>query len=154
MLFVSSVYSVILPNLIQYLVTLLFQVIVLKTLEAINVMVKYSGDFLRKRMTTEFLPSAVHFLDTNSKIFTKDRSKFTQLHRVQQKLLSYLGDIVPTLEVSKEVFCDVATVCARYINCRLHEAIQEVCYRFINAVSVYCTTAIWFQCEFAISFTI
>lgn len=119
------------------------QVIVLKTLEAINVMVKYSGDFLRKRMTTEFLPSAVHFLDTNSKIFTKDRSKFTQLHRVQQKLLSYLGDIVPTLEVSKEVFCDVATVCARYINCRLHEAIQEVALQTLRKFYCYRPAVIW-----------
>ena len=65
---------------------------------------------------------------------------FTQLHKVQRKLITFLGDVVPTLDLLKDIFCNIATVCMLYLNCRLHQSVQEVNIRLYTFIIYKCTS--------------
>lgn len=100
--------------------------IVLKALDVVCCMVTHSGDFLRKRLSTEFIPFAINFLKTRQGSFTKSKSQYTQVHRVINKLISFLSDVLQHLDISTKQFCEVATACLPYLNCVLHETVKSV----------------------------
>jgi len=107
---------------------------VLKTLDVVSCMVTHSGDFLRKRLSTEFLPIALQFLQDHKTSFSKNKSRFTQLHKVLNKLMVFLGEVLVELDVRLKDFCDVASLCSKYLNCHLHQSVQKVqkgfCFTF------------------------
>ena len=94
-------------------------------------MVEHSADFLRKRLSTEFIPFAMKFLKTNQSTFIKSKSQYSQVHKVLNKLISFLGDILPHLDVERKQFCDVVTVCLPYLSCNLHQSVQNVSFFYI-----------------------
>ena len=108
------------------------QVVVLKCLDVVTHMVKHSGDFLRKRLTTEFLPGAVDFLKEHRVTFSKNQSRFTQVHKALNRLVSFLGDVLIDLDVGLKEFCEVTNSCIHFTNCRLHQSVQKV-RNFIDA---------------------
>ena len=98
-------------------------------------MIQHSGDFMRKRISTDFLPYAIQFLKDNHKKFTKVKSMFTRRHKVQRKLITFLGNVVPTLDLKKDMFSDISDVCSLYLSCHLHSSIQEVGSLFLFSPS-------------------
>ena len=102
--------------------------VVLKTLDVVSCMVKHSGDFLRKRLSTEFLPIALQFLRDHATSFSKNKSRFTQLHKVLNKLIVFMGNVLVELDVGLKDFCNIASLCSNYLSCQLHESVQVVSF--------------------------
>nr|XP_047134781.1 TELO2-interacting protein 1 homolog isoform X2 [Hydra vulgaris] len=100
-------------------------VVVLKALDVVCTMVEHSGDFLRKRMTDEFLPFVVRFLDEHVYTFTQDQSKYIQVNKVLTKLVRFIGAIIPTLNPTKKIFCNLCSSLFLYLDYRLHLAVRE-----------------------------
>jgi len=119
------------------------QIIILKTLDVVCIMIQHSGDFLRKRISTDFLVYAIGFLKSNYKTITRDKSMYTQLHKVIYKLIQFLGDIIPVLKIEKELFCKVSSVCLMYIDSRLHDIIQQVAVTTLKKLHSYDSNILW-----------
>lgn len=103
----------------------------MKTLDVVSLMIEHSGDFLRKRISDEFLQQTTSFLLQHHKTFTKEKSAYEQLNKVLQKLIQFLGNTLPDLNVRDELFCKVVSVCLLFLDCRLHRSIQEVSLFFL-----------------------
>lgn len=98
----------------------------LKCLDVVTHMVRYSGGFLRKRLTTEFLSGAIDFLKEHRVSFSKTQSRFTQVHKALNRLISFLGDVLVDLDVGLKEFCEVTNCCVYFLNCKLHPSVQKV----------------------------
>ena len=108
----------------------------MKCLEVVTYMVQHSGDFLRKRLTTEFLSGAIDFLVEHRENFSKGKSRFTQVHKALNRLILFLGDTIINLEIGLKDFCRVVECCIYFLNCKLHESIQKVYHTFFAVVNI------------------
>ena len=124
-------------------------VLVLKALDVVCSMVEYSGNFITKRMSIDFFPYALKFLEDNCEALTKDKCSFTQLCKTQKRLISFLGDIVPPLDLSTDLFCNISSAIIPYTNCNFHLSIQETAVSALTKFYSYRPNVIWLLCQFA-----
>ncbi|XP_065649098.1 TELO2-interacting protein 1 homolog isoform X4 [Hydra vulgaris] len=122
-------------------------VVVLKALDVVCTMVEHSGDFLRKRMTDEFLPFVVRFLDEHVYTFTQDQSKYIQVNKVLTKLVRFIGAIIPTLNPTKKIFCNLCSSLFLYLDYRLHLAVREETVSTLQKFYRYKPDIIWLLFE-------
>ncbi|XP_065647166.1 TELO2-interacting protein 1 homolog isoform X7 [Hydra vulgaris] len=122
-------------------------VVVLKALDVVCTMVEHSGDFMRKRMTDEFLPFVLRFLDQHVYTFTQDQSKYIQVNKVLTKLVRFIGAIIPTLNPTKKIFCNLCSSLFPYLDYRLHLAVREETVSTLQKFYLYKPDIIWLLFE-------
>lgn len=115
----------------------------LKAFDVVCSMVDYSGNFITKRMTTDFIPYAVKHLQNSFLMLTRNQYNFTQQCKIVKKLISFLWNIIPTLDVSTEMFCNVTSAIFIYTSQNTHSSIQENAVSALHQLYLHRPNVIW-----------
>ena len=117
-------------------------VLVLKALDAVCEMVTWSGDFMVKRLTQDFLPYALQFLQQKNNVI-ENQCTFTQVFKITKKLIVFLGEVIPHLNPARELFCDITREIMTYTKTSFQVSMQETAVETLKKFHSYKPNVLW-----------
>ncbi|XP_025082798.1 TELO2-interacting protein 1 homolog isoform X2 [Pomacea canaliculata] len=104
------------------------KLIVIKAVKALHTMCSLCGDFIRKRVEKDILPTLLHFLLKQSATSEGSGSayQYTLDYKLQKTLLTTLGDIAYMMELDGVALEQVIDSCQPYLNERQPQKLQEL----------------------------
>ncbi|XP_047343679.1 TELO2-interacting protein 1 homolog isoform X2 [Vespa velutina] len=114
------------------------------------VLAHISKDFIRCRTLKQILPALSKFLNKSAKeSYNKPIDavyKFTQMYKLQRKLISTLSQIVKDLKLREKDVWNVLSITEPYLSSHQHPLLQNCCVNMYKELANYNSDIVWVKC--------